>query len=297
MDGLVKLSQVYFDNAFGFQVSQAPIEHATLEISISATDPKGTAHQTTVLASMVSESNLASWIHDEILNVSKAAFRSLTSAMGPWFVTHLVLRVQHTCVIVVFLPVKKTDCRGIHGTHTGKLSRFLPCLIRLSEHIHAPQVLFLSSAIHQQHKFDVGTASELGVIQRIEQQAGFDPSAVKGYALVKSEHTAKMVRAEIDELTVWSQAVGEIGVNCSNRGRNHRTFWRMLAALRQAEEDSETLGLPQGPAMERYKASLRELCGVLPTVERQMETYDEYILYLKDRTERLSSVVRYGDII
>jgi hypothetical protein len=168
---------------------------------------------------------------------------------------------------------------------------FCRVLSAFSERIHAPQVLFLSSAIHQQHNFDVGTASELGVIQRIEQQTGFGPSTVKGYALIKSEPTAKMVRAEIDELTVWSQAVDKIGVNCSNRGRNHRIFWRMLAALRQAEEDSETLGLPQGPAMERYKASLRELCGVLPTVERQMDTYDEYILYLKDRTEKLSSVV------
>ncbi|CAG9986459.1 unnamed protein product [Clonostachys byssicola] len=335
MDGLVKLSQAYFDSAYGFRVSQAPIEHATLEISISATDPKGTTHQTTVLVSTVSESDLASWatadggsdstpcearlkliridqIHDEIPNISKAAFRSLTNAMGvhpaalymvcrkyDGFHTYKGPGSSHTwffgssthAILWCYSPSRRQTVGVFMERIQANFQDFCRVLSAFSENIHAPQVLFLSSAIHQQHNFDVGTASELGVIQRIEQQTGFGPSAVKGYALIKSEPTAKMVRAEIDELTVWSQAVGEIGVNCSNRGRNHRTFWRMLAALRQDQEDSETLGLPQGPAMERYKASLRELCDVLPTVERQLETYDEYILYLKDRTERLSSVL------
>ncbi|VUC31918.1 unnamed protein product [Clonostachys rosea] len=335
MDGLVKLSQAYFDNAYGFRVSQAPIEHATLEISISTPDRKGTAHQTTVLASVVSESDLASWaiagagsgstsceahlkliridrLHDEIPNISKAAFRSLTSAMGvhpaalymvcgkyDGFHTYNGPDSSHTwffgssthALLWCFSPSTRQTVGMFIERRRANFQDFCRVLSAFSEHIHAPQVIFLSSAIHQQHNFDIETASELGVIQRIEQQTGFGPSAVKGYALIKSEPTVKMVRAEIDELTVWSQAVGEVGVNFSNRSRNHRTFWKMLAALKQAEEDEDTLGLPQGPAMEKYKASLRELCYVLPTVERQMETYDEYILYLKHRTERLSSVL------
>lgn len=157
--------------------------------------------------------------------------------------------------------------------------------------IHAPHVMLLSGCVQQQHYFDGETASEFNTIHMTEKRIGFGPRN-KGAASAGSKPTGSTIRAEIDELTAWSQAIGEVGGKVTNKFRHQRTSERalserMLGALKEGFQCSGATALPPGRAMDMYRASLDELCGVLSTIEQHMYTYEKYLIYLKHRTERL----------
>ncbi|CAH0050559.1 unnamed protein product [Clonostachys solani] len=248
---------------------------------------------------------------DNTMSMSKAAFTSLTTAAGvnpaalymvcgqydgfhsfnsPGSLQTWFFGTSSHAVLWTFLPSHRRTVGMFMHRRRSLFQDFCQVLSVFAHAIHAPHVMLLSGCVQQQHYFDRETASELSTIHMIEKRTGFGPrSAVAGSAA--SRPTGSTIRAEIDELTAWSQAIGEVGGKVTNKFRHQRTSERMLGALKEGFQCSGAAGLPPGRAMDMYRASLDELCGVLPTIEQHMHTYEEYLKYLKHRTERLSSVL------
>jgi hypothetical protein len=164
--------------------------------------------------------------------------------------------------------------------------------------------MLYASCIHQQHRFDTETANELASIHNIERRTGFGPPSAQNGAVsitVNGQDSdsgnhhlwlPQSSKAGIDELTAWSQAVGEVGAKIANKMRHQSTSAQMLETFKEAQvAGAQGLNIPPGPLKKRYEASQTKLNEALPSVERHMITYKEYLIYLKFRTDRLSSVV------
>lgn len=65
---------------------------------------------------------------------------------------------------------------------------------------------------------------------------------------------------------------------------------RTVVNSHRGEEHPELLP-PEGVQRDRYQATLKELGDAIPAVERHMAVYADYVHYLKDRVDRLSTVV------
>jgi hypothetical protein len=203
---------------------------------------------------------------DTNVNVSKAAFEALINAMradpaalymvcrdydgfhafhgaGGSLPTWFVGTSSHA--LLWTFDAARAQTVGVFIHRRRKLFEDFCSTLRVyAGYAHVPHLLFLAGCIHQQHHFDGETAAELTTIQRIERLTGFGPTAVQGVGGSSSgsnnlsEGLARfrsgVAHADIDELTSWSQAVGEVSGKVANKIRHQLTSGQMLAAFKEA---------------------------------------------------------------
>ncbi len=147
-------------------------------------------------------------------------------------------------------------------------------------------VLSFVSILFLLNWFDTQTNErELDPIRTIESATGFGPRKT-------SSEMPGLKKFDIDELTRWSQTVGEVAGNITNKLRHQRNSQLMLEKIKA--DDSSSFLFEDSPLWEwstKYEQSRLSLIAAIPSVEKHMDTYCEYLKYLKDRSERLASVV------
>ena len=98
-----------------------------------------------------------------------------------------------------------------------------------------------------------------------------------------------MKKFDIDELTRWSQTIGEVAGNITNKLRHQRNSQLMLEKIKSDNEHPHQIH--DDELRMKYTRSMLSLVDAIPSVEKHMFTYSEYLQYLKDRSERLAGVV------
>ncbi|KAI9150238.1 Notoamide biosynthesis cluster protein M' [Paramyrothecium foliicola] len=152
----------------------------------------------------------------------------------------------------------------------------------------APQILCCACCLQQLHRFDDQTQGhEHALIRQIEDRTGYGP---------KRDGLGGMsdILQAIDphKLTKWSQGVAEVMGHCDNKMRHQRVSLQMLRAVREAYlAGPEAAGVREKSSAAAYEASLKALSEAIPHIEGHMEVYQEYIVYLKERASRLSTVL------
>ncbi len=189
------------------------------------------------------------------------------------------------------------DCRtctttGIFFHRQWDTFRQLGDVLRTyQEQIYYSHVLSFVSVLFLLEWFDMRTSTiELAWIQEIENHTGFGPYRAKA----KLDKPA-LRKFDINELTQWSQRIGEVAGNMTNKLRHQRNSQLMLDLLKK--DDPFAVGdrrvVEEMPPELRalYERNRQLLIDAIPSVEKHMLTYAEYLAYLKDRSERLAGVV------
>jgi hypothetical protein len=121
----------------------------------------------------------------------------------------------------------------------------------------------------------------------IEISTGFGPGPdVPGY--VNRKIKMGEVTFHINTLTEWSQDVNEAAGNLTNKIRHQKVSKEVLELIAQNHQDN--LSEETGVAALSLEA-LSELARAVPVLQRQLDTFLDYLAYLHDRAERLSDVV------
>ena len=107
----------------------------------------------------------------------------------------------------------------------------------------------------------------------------------------EAEPRAFVQKFHIDQLTSWLQAVTEVAGNASKRVRQIANSRVLLKLIREEHDNGECHGIPTS-ALGTYESSVKSLLEALPSVERHMSTCMDYVVYRKERAERLAGVVR-----
>lgn len=146
-------------------------------------------------------------------------------------------------------------------------------------------VLSFVSVLFLLNWFDTQTNErELDPIRSIEGATGFGPNKT-------SSEKPGLKKFDIDELTRWSQTIGEVAGNITNKLRHQRNSQFMLEKIKDDKSGRIAFGNPPPGWCTKYEQSRSSLVDAIPSVEKHMYTYCEYLKYLKDRSERLASVV------
>ncbi|KAK3367287.1 hypothetical protein B0T24DRAFT_533967 [Lasiosphaeria ovina] len=165
---------------------------------------------------------------------------------------------------------------------------FVAVLQEFGSYIHTPSLLCFVSCYFLLHTFDRQTNGfELQTLQRIEKSTGFAPHPSRWVGMDEPSFFAKL---NIDDLTRSLQAVSEVSINITNRIRHQRNSSVLLATVREEYQTDKCHGISDH-ALGPYRHTLQSLQEAIPSVERHMSAYVEYLKYLKERSERLSSVL------
>jgi hypothetical protein len=130
---------------------------------------------------------------------------------------------------------------------------------------------------------------ELGVIRHVEEQTGFGahPFGWRGVEPLKL-----VEKFNINQLTSWLQAVNEVATNASNRIRHQNNSYLLLDVIKAEHKNGgQHYGILPGAALQPYQEKMEELIEALPAVERHIAAYIDFMVYFKQRADRLSSVV------
>jgi hypothetical protein len=173
-------------------------------------------------------------------------------------------------------------------TSLVQFQKFVDVLWEHRRHIHTPSVLCLVACTSAQHFFEYETKRwERETIRYIEYQTGFGPHLSSG---CRTDPAGMVRKFDTTQLVRWVQAVSEAAGNVGNRVRHH-AISRVLLELIRKEHENDELHRISGQTLRSYQSSLEALAVAVPTVERQISAHSEYVVYLKDRAERLSTVV------
>ncbi|KAK4161621.1 hypothetical protein QBC43DRAFT_323322 [Cladorrhinum sp. PSN259] len=129
---------------------------------------------------------------------------------------------------------------------------------------------------------------EIGTVRNVEQRTGFGPHPM-GYRGL--EPLSLLKNFDINQLTSWLQAVNEVAGNAGNRIRHMNTCLSVLKIICDEHRRGEQHGI-SGQALDRCQDCLATIIKAIPAVERHMLAYVDYLSFLKERSERLSTVVR-----
>jgi hypothetical protein len=167
--------------------------------------------------------------------------------------------------------------------------RFVDNLSAFRSYIHTPSLLCFQSCHFLVQFFDYETGVwEITTVQHIEGNTGFGPHPTGWRG---AEPRAFVQKFHIDQLTSWLQAVTEVAGNASNRLRQIENSRVLLELIRKEHDSGEYHGIPSS-TLGTYESSVKSLLEALPSVERHMSTCMDYVIYRKERAERLAGVVR-----
>ncbi|KAB5532681.1 hypothetical protein GE09DRAFT_1227857 [Coniochaeta sp. 2T2.1] len=167
-------------------------------------------------------------------------------------------------------------------------TNFVKTLSAFQAHIYSPWLPgFVSSYLVLQWSDRETSDFELQVVRSIETRTGFGPqsSGLRGLQAARMDG-----KFNINVLTSWSQAVNEVSGNISNKIRHQKISKTVLDMITEASKMAHTEDIPEG-LLYKNQRSLDELGRAVPLLERQLNTYMDYLGYLKDRAERLSAVL------
>ncbi|RYO78870.1 hypothetical protein DL766_010311 [Monosporascus sp. MC13-8B] len=166
--------------------------------------------------------------------------------------------------------------------------KFVDVLWEFRSCIYTPSLLGFVSCYFLLLFFDHETGGwELETIRHVERQTGFGPHPTGWRGLEPLDLVEKF---HINQLTSWLQAVTEVAGNVGSRARHQRTSLALLETIREERENGKHHGI-SGHALGGYQDSIRVIGEAIPSVERHMSTYIDFLVYLKDRAERLSGVL------
>lgn len=158
------------------------------------------------------------------------------------------------------------------------LPEFAMLLQMFRKYVHSPYLLAYVSVIHIVHMFDRETAqTDLYHLRYIEHRTGYGPREREDFE-----------PKSVDDLSAWSQMVGERQVAFTNKIRSLRASEDVMRFI------SDECKSHRGQAY-RYPQSIectRQLNETLPALRRQIDTLRDYLQYLKERAEKLMEVVR-----
>jgi hypothetical protein len=167
-------------------------------------------------------------------------------------------------------------------------TNFVKILRAFQTHIYTPWLPgFVSSYLMLQWSDRETSEFELRVIRYVEERTGFGPQPSGKRGLQAAGMEGKF---DINVLTSWSQAVNEVSGNIGNKIRHQKISRTVLGMITEARKLRHGEALPDS-VVEKHQHSLEELSRAVPLLERQLNTYLDYLSYLKDRAERLSAVV------
>lgn len=168
-------------------------------------------------------------------------------------------------------------------------ARFTDVLREYSNLACTPSLLSFVSCYCLLQCFDLETGGwELGTVRTVEERTGFGPHPT-GYRGLEPLSLVK--NFDINQLTSWLQAVNEVAGNAGNRIRHMNTCLSVLKMMCEEHRRGEQHGI-SGQALDRCQDSLAIIIEAVPVVEQHMLTYMDYLSFFKDRSERLSTVVR-----
>lgn len=160
----------------------------------------------------------------------------------------------------------------VEGVTKGILQRY-------REYIHSPILLGYVCSLSLGRDFDVELDSEqLSRLCSIKHFTGYgsDQSKIKG-------------RIDIDLLTTSLQWIGEILNHVANKERHVRMLYAVLETV--ADGVSDELSIVPINSSNKVQESTDKLIVSLPPMRSRMDATQEYLKYMKERSERLSAVV------
>jgi len=167
-------------------------------------------------------------------------------------------------------------------------TKFTNMLREHSTLISTPSFLAFVSSYFLLQFFDLETGGwELSTVRTVEERTDFGPHPTGCRGL---EPLNLVQSYDISQLTSWLQAMSEVAGNASNRARHVRMCLSVLKKIGDEHERREDHGIP-GQVAERHRHSLAAIAKAIPQVEQHILTYIDYLMYLKDRSERLCTVV------
>lgn len=172
-------------------------------------------------------------------------------------------------VLIVRRPSSASLLEGVTGI-----------LQKHRQYIHSPVLLAYVCSLTIGRDFDVELESEqLSNLRSIENFTGYGPdqSKVKG-------------RIEIDFLTTSLQWIGEVLNHVANKERHVRMLYDVLDMIAGGLGD-ELIAIPEDCST-TVRQKTNALIAAIPPMKSRMDATQEYLKYLKERSERLSAVVR-----
>ncbi|XXH01977.1 hypothetical protein Hte_008341 [Hypoxylon texense] len=152
---------------------------------------------------------------------------------------------------------------------------FLHVLRRHQDHVRSPFLLAYAAALGTCCTFDGEIAYRAHVVRLIERQTGY------------STHSSSVgieERLGVQSLTVSIKEVGQVLNHNANKERHFRLMGNVLDFIAER-------AVPEGRGDDREVESTKRLLAAVPLLRSRMHASEEYLKYLKERAERLSTVL------
>jgi hypothetical protein len=153
--------------------------------------------------------------------------------------------------------------------------------------MHTPYLLAFAMCLHMLSYYNGETnKNELVEVRNIELRIGFGPHGrghmPPGVGLFSDRYC-------LSDFTRWVQDIGEIQGNVINKLRHVRTIRLTLECV---TIDHDIANLIENDVLRAtYIRDTEVLRTALPSVRGQVQTYEDFLGYLKDRADKLSNVV------
>ncbi|KAI1082464.1 hypothetical protein F5B20DRAFT_531382 [Whalleya microplaca] len=161
--------------------------------------------------------------------------------------------------------------------NSAPVALFQNVLRRHQEHVYSPSLLSYVAALSVCCSFDSEISYRAHVVRLTERQTGY------------SMHSSSIEqRVGMESLTVSIKEVGEV----LNRVANHERHFRMVDTMLDSilEGVASVDGL-HPDVRDRIEESTYQLTATIPSMRSRMHASQEYLKYLKERAERLSTVL------
>ncbi|KAI1210173.1 uncharacterized protein F4807DRAFT_460005 [Annulohypoxylon truncatum] len=154
---------------------------------------------------------------------------------------------------------------------------FVNVLRRHQAHVCSPGLLAYAAALSVCCTFDGEISYRAHVVRLIERQTGY------------STHSSSIEeRIGMESLTVSIKEVGEVLNHIANKQRH----FRLVGGILDFIAEDAVLGMGVGGAeAEGREDSTRKLVEAIPALRKRVHASQEYLMYLKERAERLSTVL------
>ncbi|KAK1756767.1 hypothetical protein QBC47DRAFT_377606 [Echria macrotheca] len=167
-------------------------------------------------------------------------------------------------------------------------SNFVDILCEFSSLISTSLLIGFAGCCALIHPFDRETSGwELNTIRTVEESTGFGPHPT-GYRGLEPKDLQSY---DIGQLTSWLQAVNEVAGNAGNRARHTRICLSFLDRIRDEQLFIQNERVSCKPPTEWPHVAVADLDEAALVLRRHISTYIDYLMYLKDRSERLSTVL------
>ncbi|OIW32029.1 hypothetical protein CONLIGDRAFT_678461 [Coniochaeta ligniaria NRRL 30616] len=293
MDGISSLALSAFETVQTFKDPASGYRYDAVEVTVFPEDAKVESGATMDRPSEVTqhqlpESRLLPWFQDAHYTTAsptpEATFRAIRMDRN----LDVSLNISKACFVQLFdamradPAVKYMICHDYDGFHEFSDKGYLT-----TRFIGTPIYAILWTYLILQWSDRETSDFELGVVRHVETRTGFgpQPSGMRGLSAAGMEG-----KFNINVLTSWSQAVNEVSGNIGNKIRHQKISGTVLGMITEASKLRHNEGVPDG-MVEKHRHSLEELARAVPSLERHLNTYLDYLAYLKDRAERLSAVL------